>query len=265
MSAKNATAQSFRSLHAPGNPLILTNVWDAITARTVASLPATRALATASAAIAAAAGIEDPELTLDINLTAVRAIAKVAKQLNKPLTVDFQDGYGDKLEEGVRQVIRAGAVGINLEDLGRELDNGKGDVYDIPVAQERIRRVLKVAQEEGVPDFVVNARTDVLLRGRPHSEAIERAKAYLEAGAYNIFIWGGKERGGTTRAEVEEASKALGGRLNVVLIRIAPGGLTVKELSEIGVARISVGPQLMLRTSPAVAEEAAKIQSGEAV
>lgn len=161
----------------------------------------------------------------------------------------------------MREVIKAGAVGINLEDFGRELGE-KGDLYEVEVAQERIRRVLKTAEDAGVPDFVVNARTDALLAGRPLSEAIERGKAYLEAGAHNIFIWGGRARGGTTRAEVEEASKALNGRLNVSLMRLKPGGLTIKELSGIGVARISVGPQLMLKTMETVGEEAVRILDG---
>lgn len=263
-STLNVLAKSLKSLHKPGNPIVFTNVWDAITAKTVASLPETKALATASFAIAAAAGLEDHELDLDTNLRAIRAIGKVAKAFNKPLTADFQDGFGEKLEEGVRAAIRAGVVGINLEDFGREVGE-KGGLYDVPTAQDRIRRALKAAREEGVPDFCVNARTDALVAGHDMSEAIKRGKAYLEAGAHNIFIWGGRERGGTTRAEVEEACKALDGRLNVILVRIMPGCLSVKELSDIGVARISVGPQLMLRTSGFVAEEAGKILAGEAV
>lgn len=265
MSTQNDLAKTLKALHKPGSPLILTNIWDAISARTVAALPGTKALATASYAVAAAAGFEDHELTLEVNLHAVKGIGRIAKEFNKPLTVDFQDGFGDKLEEGVRDVIRLGAVGINLEDFGRELGE-KGELYPIPVAQERIRRVLRVAAEEGLPDFVINARTDALIAGLTIDDAIERGKAYLEAGATNVFIWGGRERGGTTRTEIQKASKALGGRLNVSLIRVKPGGLTVKQLSEdIGVARISVGPQLMLRTAGAVAEEASKILAGEVV
>ncbi|KAF2703338.1 PEP phosphonomutase-like protein [Pleomassaria siparia CBS 279.74] len=253
MSSQNDRARALKALHQPGNPLVLTNVWDAITARTIASLPATKALATASYAIAAAAGLDDADLTLEVNLGAIKAIAKVAKEFNKPLTADFQDGFGEQLEEGVREVIRAGVVGINLEDFGRGL------------AQGRIERVIKVAAEEGVPDFVVNARTDALLVGGHIDEAIARGSAYLEAGAANVFIWGGRERSGITREEVEKASKALRGKLNVIMLRLLPGGLTLKELKEIGVARISVGPQLMSLTQKAVAEQAEKISEGEAV
>lgn len=263
MPSQNDTALALKALHKPGNPLILTNVWDAISARTVASLPGTKALATASYAVAAAAGLADDDLTLDINLRAITAIAKVAKEFDKPLTVDFQDGFGTQLEEGMRAIIRAGAVGCNLEDLGRE----KGGLYDVAEAQERIRRVLKVAKEEGVPDFVVNARTDALFTGGNVDEAITRGKAYLEAGAANVFIWAGPSRKGWGREEVERAVKALDGRLNVLLMMKAEG-LSVKELSEIGgigVARISIGPQLMIRTSGRVGEEAERILSGEKV
>jgi 2-methylisocitrate lyase-like PEP mutase family enzyme len=267
---QNTLAQTLKSLHNPGNPLILTNIWDAITASTIASLPSTRALATASYAIAAAAGLEDHDLDLDTNLRAVRAIGKVARLAGKPLSVDLMDGFGERLEEGVKGIVGAGAVGCNLEDLGRDVGKGeggkgKGGLYSIEEQQNRIRRVLKVAEEEGVPDFVVNARTDALLVGRPLAEAIERGKRYLEAGAHNVFIWGGRERGGWKREEVKEAAQALDGRLNVILVRVMPGGLTVAELKEIGVARISVGPQVMLRTQKAIGEEASAILSGEGV
>lgn len=263
MASQNDIAKTFKALHKPGDPIILTNVWDAISAKTVASLPEAKALATASYAVAQAAGVEDHDLDPETNLRAAKAVAKVAKAFNKPLTVDFQDGWGDKLEVEVRKIIQTGAVGINLEDFGRDLNGGKGGLYDIPVAQERIKKVMAIAKEEGVPDFVINARTDALLTGLEIKDAIERAQAYLDAGAHNTFIWGGRERGGTKRAEVEEASNALGGRLNVSLIRIVPGGLTVEELKQIGVARISVGPQLMLRSQPALGEEARKVLTGE--
>ncbi|KAH7069032.1 PEP phosphonomutase-like protein [Paraphoma chrysanthemicola] len=260
-SAQNALAQSFKSLHQPGNPIILTNVWDAITANAVASLPTTKALATASYAIASAAGLADEDLTLEVNLRAVSAIAKVAQKHNLPLTVDFQDGFGAQLEEGVKKVIEAGAVGINLEDFSRE----KNGLYDIDEAVSRVRRVLSIASSLGVADFVVNARTDALFAGQRLDEAITRGKAYLAAGATTVFIWGGPTRKGWSREEVERAAKELGGKLNVILVRMRGDGLSVEELRKIGVARISVGPQLMMRTVGAVGEEARKILDGEGV
>ncbi|KAF2829433.1 PEP phosphonomutase-like protein [Ophiobolus disseminans] len=260
-SPQNQLAQSLKALHNPGNPLILTNVWDAITANAIASLPSTKALATASYAIAAAAGLHDDDLTLETNLRAATAIAGVAKVHNLPLSVDFMDGFGAQLEEGVKRVIELGAVGINLEDFGREV----GGLYSVDEASERVRRVLRVAKECGVPDFVVNARTDALFAGEGLEDAIVRGKAYLDAGASNIFIWGGPQRRGWGRAEVKKAVDALDGKVNVILIRMMAGGLSVGELREIGVARISVGPQLMLRTVEMVKREAVGILDGSAV
>ena len=262
MPSQNDLAKTLKALHSPGNPLILTNVWDAISASAVAGLPETKALATASFAVASAAGLEDHDLDLETNLRGAAAVAKVAKKHGLPLTADFQDGYGNKLEEAVKRLVELGAVGCNLEDFSRE----KNGLYDIDEAVERVKAVLRVAAEAGVPDFVVNARTDALVAGLSIDEAIKRGKAYLDAGATTTFIWGGRERGGTTKAEVEQLAQELGGRLNVILVRVAPGGLTVKELSKIGdvgVARISVGPQLMLRSVGAVGVEAGKILKGE--
>lgn len=258
-SSQNDRARYFRALHKPGNPLILTNVWDAITASSIASLPQTRALATASFAVAAAAGLSDNDLTLEVNMRAVSAIAQVAKQHDLPLTVDFQDGFGDDLENGVRKLIELGAVGINLEDFSRSL-NG---LLSISEQCEKIKTVMGIAQELGVPDFVVNARTDALFEGKDVSEAIERGKAYLEAGAFNVFIWGGPSRQGWNRSEVERASKALDGRLNVILLRGKVGGLSVKQIGELGVARISIGPGLMKWASEQISQEAARILEGK--
>jgi 2-methylisocitrate lyase-like PEP mutase family enzyme len=264
MSTQNSLAQTFRALHSPSNPLILTNIWDAISASSIASLPSTAALATASYAIAAAAGLADEALDLETNLRAVSAIAGVAKTHNLPLTVDFQDGFGADLEEGVRRVIELGAVGINLEDFCRETDA----LYSLDDAVARIRRVMSIAREMGVPDFVVNARTDTLFSGGSVDDAILRGKAFLDAGAWNVFIWGGPARKGWRREEVERATEALGGRLNVILVRMGPDGgpaegLSVKDLKEVGVSRISVGPQLMKWTARKMGEEAGRILAGE--
>lgn len=253
--SQNDTAKYFRSLHVPGNPLVLTNVWDAITATAIVSLSGTKALATASFAIAAAAGLSDDDLNLDTNLRAAGIIAQVAAAHNLPLTVDFQDGFGPQLEDGVRAVIRLGAVGINLEDFGREI----GGLYSIEQQCERIRKVMSVAKEQGVPDFVVNARTDALFLGEGVDEAIERGKAFLEAGAFNVFIWGGPTRQGWKREEVKKASEALDGMLNVILIIGKMGGMNVSEIRELGVARISIGPALMRWSVERFGEEAKRI------
>ncbi|KAL5335186.1 phosphoenolpyruvate phosphomutase-domain-containing protein [Aspergillus crustosus] len=103
-------------------------------------------------------------------------------------------------------------------------------------AAGRIRRVLRTAGEAGVPDFVVNARCDVLVHGGDLEDVIERGKAYLDPGATTMFVWGGVKR-----EEVVKLAAAFGGRLNVLRNE---NGLSVRELAEIGVARVSVGSLL---------------------
>ncbi|KIW29159.1 uncharacterized protein PV07_04995 [Cladophialophora immunda] len=230
-------AKSFRGLHRPGRPLVLANVYDVLSARAVAPLPSCHALATASYAVALAAGTTDDDLTLEQNLAAARLIGRVAAEHDKPLTVDLQDGYGERLEEAVRGAIDAGAVGINLEDYDKE----NRRFYSPDEAAARVKAAVAVGVKQGLPDFVVNARCDTLVQGGGMAEAVERGRKYLAAGATTVFVWGGGKRG-VSKAEVAQLVKAFDGRLNVSLKWT--GGLTVAELAEMGVARISVGPTI---------------------
>lgn len=239
MEAQNERAQLLRTLHQPARPLILCNVYDAATAHLVASNPACKAIATASYAVAAVQGVEDDSMTLNQNLDGVRKIIPIALEHAKPITIDLQDGYRDQLEYAIEQIVELGAVGCNLEDK----NNVTGKLYDIEEATERVRRALAAANKKGVKNFILNARTDVLLMGGSIEDAVKRARAYLDAGATTAFVWGGSKRGGISKDEVVQLTKALNGRLNVKL-SIGPGYLTVNELREIGVARISVGPEL---------------------
>ncbi|KAF9085485.1 hypothetical protein BGX23_009603 [Mortierella sp. AD031] len=237
-SAQNSIAAHFRALHQPGNPLILGNVYDAATASIVASLPAAKAVATASFAIAAAEGVYDDDMTKDQNLAAIKKIAAVIVPKNLPMTADLQDGYED-VQDTIRQVIAFGVVGCNLEDV----DSKARKLRTLEDAVHRVKLAVEAAKEAGVPDFAVNARTDVLGHGGSIEDAIERGKAFLAAGANTVFVWGGPKGRGVSTDEVKKLVAAFEGRLNVIL-RLGEGFLTVAELREIGVARISVGPGL---------------------
>lgn len=254
MPAQSALATTFRNLHIPGKPLLLTNIYDAVSARAVAALPGTQALATASYAVSGAAGVSDDDMTLETNMAAVLAIAPVAKEFGLPLTIDWQDGYGDRLEEGIAKLLDVGVVGINLEDSDKE----KQKLYPMEEAAARVKRVLAVAEQHDVRDFVVNARTDTLIRGGTVAEAIARGKSYLAAGATTVFVLGGSARGGITRNEFEQLTRAFDGKLNAPLI-MSPGNLTAKELAEIGVARLSIGPALQFISMKTLANEAEKL------
>jgi len=256
MPSQSTLATSLRQLHIPGKPIILTNVYDAVSARAVAALPATQALATASYAVAASAGISDDDMTLETNLAAIRGVSTVAKEFGLPLTVDWQDGYGRRLEEGVGKILDLGVVGVNLEDCDKETQK----MLPIDIASERVKKVLNIARTRGISDFVVNARTDILIHGGAISDAIVRGKSYLDAGATTVFVWGGSNRGGITETEVVELTRAFDGRLNVAL-KVDPGNLTAKDLANIGVARLSIGPTLQVKAMRFLSEEAEKVLS----
>ncbi|KAI1272632.1 phosphoenolpyruvate phosphomutase-domain-containing protein [Xylaria sp. FL0933] len=185
-------------------------------------------------------------------MAAIRSIARVAAEFKKPLTVDIQDAYGAKLETAIHLLLDLDVAGVNLEDC--ELATGK--MYGVDEAASRIERVLNVAGERGVPDFVVNARCDALTKGLDLDEVVSRGKRHLAAGATSVFVWGGKR--GVSRAEVERLVSEFDGRL-AVLCTMTPSGLTVKQLAEIGVARISVGPALMFAALRTMHEEARKL------
>lgn len=255
-STQNDLAHHFRSLHRPGKPLILANVYDAATAKAIISNPHANAVATASYAIAATYGVADDDMTLEQNLAAIGKIASVVLPSGLPLTVDLQDGYDD-VASTVREAIRLGAVGCNLEDV----DCKAGKLRSMDDAVGRIKSALQAATEAGVPHFAVNARTDVLCYGGRVEEVIERGTAYLAAGTNTIFVWGGPSGRGVSSEEVQRFVDAFEGKLNVKL-NIRPGFATVKELRVLGVARISVGPELFHQAMNAYTDAANRLLQG---
>jgi 2-methylisocitrate lyase-like PEP mutase family enzyme len=247
----NDLAKNLKSLHVSGQPLLLANVWDASSAQTIASQHSTKALATASYAVAMMVGVEDASLNLALNLAgisyAAAGLRKAGKEASIPLSADLQDGYGEPAET-IRQAIRLGVVGCNLEDC--YTDSPEPKLRSIEESVQRIKGVLAAAKEAGVPDFVVNARTDTFGKmGGSVEEVIERGNAYLEAGATTVFVWGvGKHD--ITADDVTKMVDAFGGRLAV-----QPGSLGIKKLRELGAARISVGPMLWRKATEVVKQE----------
>jgi len=244
-------AASFKALHQRGNPVLLANVYDIPSAETVASLPSCKALATASAAVARTNGTEDNSMTLDTNLATVRSIVAVAKKFDKPLTVDIQDGYGERLEEAFKALVELGVSGANLEDCEKETQT----MIPLTTAVSRVERALAVAKEYGSPDFVLNARCDVLKFGGSLDEVLERSRAYLAAGATTVFVIGK-----VTREDIAKLVEEFDGRVNVGWNPAS--SFSIKELAELGVARVSVGPSIHFMTMRTVKEAAEKIMTG---
>ncbi|HEX6493195.1 MAG TPA: isocitrate lyase/phosphoenolpyruvate mutase family protein [Candidatus Dormibacteraeota bacterium] len=230
-----AHATTLLELHRPGDPLVLVNAWDAGSARVVAAAGAP-AIATGSAGVAFALGRPDGErLSRAEMLTVVRGVASAVPV---PVTADMEAGYGATpadVAETIGLVLAAGAVGINLEDLDPE---GAHDaLVDLDAQLARIRAVRERADHEGV-HLVLNARCDVYLARIGAAEArlgtaIERANAYLAAGADCAFI-----PSVTDTPTIAALVTGIQGPVNVLA---APGSPPVAELAALGVARISVG------------------------
>lgn len=254
----NELARQLKALHKPGEPLLLANVHDAPSGTLVASLPNVKAIATASYAVAAVQGIEDDDLTLDANLTGIRYVVAGLKKANKynvlPLTADMQDGYED-IAKTIQEIIKLGVVGANIEDLDNSA-KPRPTLRPLPEAVARIKTALKAAADAGVPDFVINARTDVLGYGGTIQDAVERGKAYLEAGATAAFVWGVRTVN-LTEDNITELVKGLNGQVSA-----QPGILSIPTLQKLGVCRVSVGPMLLFKALPTIQSDAEKILAG---
>jgi 2-methylisocitrate lyase-like PEP mutase family enzyme len=231
---QRAKAERLRGLHVPGNPLVLLNAWDAGSAAVIAKAGA-GAIATTSAGAANALGYPDGQLvTLEQMLSMV---APIVAAVDLPVTADMEAGYGDSPDDAAataRGLVEVGGVGLNLEDTA---DVGDEPLLPIDAFVAKIAAVKATGDATGVP-LVLNARTDVYIGqvGDPETRlqrAVERARAYLEAGADCVFVPAVADAA-TIGALVEQIS-------GPVSILAGPGSPTLEELANLGVARVSVG------------------------
>jgi 2-methylisocitrate lyase-like PEP mutase family enzyme len=217
-----ADAVKLRKLHVPGDPLILANVWDPPSASIVESA-GVRAIATASNALAPANGHEDHgHLPVDVAFGALR---RIADAVTLPVTADLEDGYGLPPAEFVDRLVDAGACGANLEDTDQRL----GMLADSEKHADRIAAIKAAGRARGF-DLVINARVDVHYHKGSLEEGLKRARLYFAAGAdcvYPIFLF--------DAAAIREYVAL--GPTNVLH---GPGGLALRALAGLGVARISV-------------------------
>lgn len=215
-------AATFKQLHAGPQILVLPNAWDAASAALMEDAGA-KAVATSSAAVAWAHGYADGDLLPVPTLLA--AIGEIARVLKVPLTADIEGGYSDDLatlSETIKGVVGAGAVGINLEDGGRDPDL-------------HARKIQAVRKAAGAGLFV-NARTDVYLRGLAQgetalAETLRRAELYRAAGADGIFV-----PGPIDEALLETLAREIALPLNVMGRGGAP---SAERLQALGVRRLS--------------------------
>lgn len=224
-------------LHHREQPLVLVNAWDAASACIVEQM-GFPAVATTSAGVANALGFADGQYVPLPEM--INAIRKMARAVAVPVTADFESGYApDKdlsgLKRSIEQVIEAGAVGINLEDV--RPGGAHESLFPLAEQIERIRTVRQVADRLKL-HLVINARTDAFwLKGQSPQAAIEdtlaRGKAYLAAGADCIFVPGLRDP--------EKIRTFIAAWKSPVNILAGPGVPSIPELAKLGVKRVSFG------------------------
>jgi 2-methylisocitrate lyase-like PEP mutase family enzyme len=241
---QRAKAEAFRRMHEGGLILLLPNAWDAASAR-IFEDAGFSAVATTSAGASYTAGYPDGEAIPRADMVTI--VRWIARAVRVPVTADIESGFGRgprEVGETVRMIIDAGAVGINLEDT---VHGAERELYDLPLAVDRIRAARAAAEAAGVP-IVINGRTDVYLLGigekaSRFENAVRRLNAYREAGADCLYPIGYLDVD-TIAALV----KAISGPVNVIGV---PGTPSVAELQRLGVARVSTasGPARIAMTA----------------
>ena len=223
--------QDFAALHVPGDPVVLYNIWDVGSALAVVNAEA-KALATGSHPVADAMGFADGQV-IPIELALANG-ERIVNAVEVPITVDFEGAYSADPDEGAANVLRlveTGAIGCNFED---QVIGGEG----LHPLELQVQRIAAIRRAVG-GDFFINARTDLYLKTQTYhdalvDQAIERGKAFADAGASGFFV----PRLAET-AQIERIVREVPLPLNVIAF---PGAPPKSQWASAGVARISHGP-----------------------
>jgi 2-methylisocitrate lyase-like PEP mutase family enzyme len=235
--------EAFRALHHrpdPGDPLVIPNVWDAVSARVFAEAGAT-VLATSSSAVADVLGYEDGGHAPADEMFA--ALARITRAVDVPVTADIEAGYGLPVAELVERLLEAGAVGCNLEDT----DPATGGLHEARRHADWLAEFVAVSGGR----LVLNARVDTFLHGdSAAARAVERGLLYAQAGAdvvYPILAPTGL---------LPELSAGIPVPVNALHL---PGGPGVAELGRLGAARVTFGGTLHRLATDALRDIAERV------
>lgn len=238
--------ETFASLHRPGDPVILYNIWDPGSAKAVAAAGA-KAIATGSHPVGDASGFGDgQQVPIDFVIDNAK---RIVGAVDLPVTVDFESAYSVEADEAGANVARlkaAGVVGCNFED---QVIGGQG----LHPLDRQCRRIRAIRDAVGT-EFFINARTDLFLKTQDYDEAlvdetIERGKAFADSGASGFFV----PRLSDLK-QVERVVREVPLPLNLIAF---PGAPSNRDWANAGVARISYGP-FPLRELMKQFEEAAR-------
>ena len=238
-------ADLFLKYHLDKEILVLLNSWDIGSSKLIEA-SGYKAIATTSMGIAAALGYPDCQV---IQLSEmIEAISGIVNGVQVPVTVDIEAGYGNNLNEiieSVKKIIATGIVGINIED---SIDLNPILINEMEFC-ERISAIRALSDSLGF-HLVINARTDSFYTssGSPRqklSESIRRGNKYREAGADCVFIQPVWEK-----ETISTLVKEINAPINILANPGIGGGVppSVRELQDLGVARLSLGSGLMKAT-----------------
>jgi 2-methylisocitrate lyase-like PEP mutase family enzyme len=237
MDVQTLRAEAFKALHARDGAFVIPNPWDAGSAKLLASL-GFEALATTSAGLAFSLGRPDAEGALSLDDTLDNA-GEIVDATALPVAADLENGFGDLPEDCAQTILRAAEVGLvggSIEDASGRSD---APIYDFGLAVERVRAAVQAARSLPFP-FTLCARAENLLHGRMDlDDTILRLQAYAEAGADVLYAPGLR-----TVEEVRAVVQAVAPRPVNVLMGMAGVPLSVNQLHDLGVRRISVGSSL---------------------
>ncbi|MDD2047397.1 isocitrate lyase/PEP mutase family protein [Pseudomonas putida] len=238
MDVQTLRAEAFKALHERERAFVIANPWDAGSAKLLASL-GFEALATTSAGLAFSLGRPDAEgaMTLEETLVNVRAIVDATAL---PVAADLENGFSDDPKgcaEAILQGAQAGLVGGSIEDASGNPDE---PIYSFHHAVERVEAAVVAARSLDFP-FMLCARAENLLHGRMDlDDTIARLQAFAEAGADVLYAPGLR-----TANEIRAVVQAVAPKPVNVLMGMRGVNLSVNQLQDLGVRRISVGSSLM--------------------
>ncbi|MEH6628785.1 MAG: isocitrate lyase/phosphoenolpyruvate mutase family protein [Motiliproteus sp.] len=236
MHSQQQKGEIFRALHERPGCFVIPNPWDAGSSKLLASL-GFEALATTSAGLAFSLGRADGKNLISREETFAN-VRDIVTATSLPVSADLENGFHDDaagVYETISQATAAGLVGGSIEDATGDADN---PIYSFELAVERMTAAVEAAKASPFP-FVLTARAENFLYGRPNLEdTIRRLQAFQEAGADVLFAPGLKSREdiATLVREVDLPVSVVMGLSGVTL--------SVQELTEIGVKRISLGSSL---------------------
>jgi 2-methylisocitrate lyase-like PEP mutase family enzyme len=232
MTSQIEKGKTFRALHERKGAFIIPNPWDIGTARLLAHL-GFEALATTSAGYAFSVGQRDNTIDRD---KIMKHVTEIVSATDLPVSADLENGFGHNSETVAKTIQLAagtGLVGGSIEDMSPD-----HSIYELGLAVERIRAASEVVR--ALPfSFTLTARAENYLVGRPDlKDTIKRLQAYQEAGADVLYA-----PGLTSKEDVVSVVTSVDRPVNVVM-GLQGVQLSLAELSEIGVKRMSVGSAL---------------------